>query len=160
MKTKIILFIIISILFTGCSPSQASTSSEQPEQSQSQSNSSTDNRQLSQEQFEEIFDFYCEEQLTDFDGIEVIQKRYAEDFSIAGEIQDGQLIYQYIPDDGAPQLFGKLDLRQNMIDLYFTESELIDQYFQGVANGEYQLYPTLMEKGSRKAYLMKWLQIG
>ena len=160
MKTKIILFIIISILFTGCSPSKASTSSEQPEQSAPQSNSSAENRQLSQAQFEEIFDFYCEEQLTDFDGIEVIQKRYAEDFSIAGEIQDGQLIYQYIPDDGAPQLFGKLDLRQNMIDLYFTESELIDQYFQGVANGEYQLYPTLIEKGGQKAYLMKWLQIG
>ena len=163
MKTKILLLILISIVFTGCSASQASTSSEQPEQSQSQSNSSTDNRQLSQEQFEEIFDFYCEEQLTDFDGIEVIPALYGIDeeaFAISGEIVNGQLIYWYIPDDGAPQLFGKLDLRQNMIDLYFTESELIDQYFQGVANGEYQLYPTLMEKGSRKAYLMKWLQIG
>ena len=160
MKTKILLLILISIVFTGCSASQASTSSEQPEQSQSQSNSSTDNRQLSQEQFEEIFDFYCEEQLTDFDGIEVIQKRYAGDISVIGEIQDGQLSYQYIPDNGEQQLFGKLDLRQNMIDIYYSESKEMDQYLQEVANGEYQLYPTLMEKGGQKAYLMKWLQIG
>ena len=160
MKTKIILFIIISILFTGCSPSQASTSSEQSEQSAPQSNSSAENRQLSQAQFEEIFDFYCEEQLTDFDGIEVIQKRYAEEFSIAGEIQDGQLSYQYIPDNGEQQLFGKLDLRQNMIDIYYSESKEMDQYLQEVANGECQLYPTLIEKGGQKAYLMKWLQIG
>ena len=89
MKTKIILFIIISILFTGCSPSQASTSSEQSEQSAPQSNSSAENRQLSQAQFEEIFDFYCEEQLTDFDGIEVIPALYGIDeeaFAISGEI--------------------------------------------------------------------------
>ena len=160
MKTKILLLILISIVFTGCSASQASTSSEQSEQSAPQSNSSAENRQLSQAQFEEIFDFYCEEQLTDFDGIEVIQKRYAEEFSIAGEIQDGQLSYQYIPDNGEQQLFGKLDLRQNMIDIYYSESKEMDQYLQEVANGEYQLYPTLMEKGGQKAYLMKWLQIG
>ena len=158
MKTKILLLILISIVFTGCSASQASTSSEQPEQSQSQSNSSTDNRQLSQEQFEEIFDFYCEEQLTDFDGIEVIPALYGIDeeaFAISGEIVNGQLIYWYIPDDGAPQLFGKLDLRQNMIDIYYTESKEMDQYLQEVANGECQLYPTLIEKGGQKAYLME-----
>ena len=73
---------------------------------------------------------------------------------------DGQLSYQYIPDNGEQQLFGKLDLRQNMIDIYYSESKEMDQYLQEVANGEYQLYPTLMEKGGQKAYLMKWLQIG
>ena len=117
MKTKILLLILISIVFTGCSASQASTSSEQPEQSQSQSNSSTDNRQLSQEQFEEIFDFYCEEQLTDFDGIEVIPALHGIDeeaFAISGEIVNGQLIYQCVTDYIAPQLFGITDLQKKV----------------------------------------------
>lgn len=159
MKTKIILFIIISILFTGCSPSQASTSSEQPEQSAPQSNPSADNQQLSQAQFEEIFDFYCEEQLTDFDGIEVIPALHGIDeeaFAISGEIVNGQLIYQCVTDYIAPQLFGITDLQKNMVKIYSpTFWEESRRIYQEVADGKRLLSQTLKEQGFSKGFSME-----
>ena len=135
MKTKIILFIIISILFTGCSPSKASTSSEQSEQSAPQSNPSADNQQLSQAQFEEIFDFYCEEQLTDFDGIEVIPALHGIDeeaFAISGEIVNGQLIYQCVTDYIAPQLWNNRSSKKYGKDL---QSNLLGRKPQNLSGG-------------------------
>ena len=161
MRKILLRFILLfSAVLIGCAATQSQpVPSAIVESTGSSHDLPSEEQEISEEQYRSIFDFQSQERLTGLDGVSVEKFTYGlEDdaFFLEGKVEDDFLIYYITFSNGRePQLFGKLDLRQNMIDIYYTESELMEQYFQGIADGEYQLYPILMEEGSRKAFLME-----